>query len=59
VLVEFYRRGALDRDRAVRVVTSDATGELQATGMIEVSDGQARLTDLGATIAHGLLRIYP
>jgi hypothetical protein len=59
VLVGLFLGGALDENKAVNLDASDATEELRATGMIAIRDGHGYLTDLGATIAKGLLRIYP
>ena len=59
MLVGLFLGGALDESKAVSLDASDATEELRSTGMIAVKKGHAYLTDLGATIAKGLLRIYP
>jgi hypothetical protein len=59
VLVGLFLGGALDGSKAASLDESDAAEELQATGMIAMREGRGYLTDLGATIAKGLLRIYP
>ena len=59
VLVGLFLGGALDGSKAASLDASGATEELQATGMIAMREGRGYLTDLGATIAKGLLRIYP
>ena len=58
-LVGLFLGGALDESRAVSLAESGATGELHATGMIVTKEGHSHLTELGATIAKGLLKIYP
>lgn len=59
VLVRLFLGGAMDENKTVNLDANDATEELQATGMIAMREGRGYLTDLGATIAKGLLRIYP
>lgn len=59
VLVGLFLGGALGDSKAVSLDASGATEELQTTGMIVMKEGHGHLTDLGATIAKGLLKIYP
>lgn len=49
----------MDGIKAASLDESDAAEELQATEMIAMRERRGYLTDLGATIAKGLLRIYP
>jgi hypothetical protein len=56
--VDTFLGGATDESKAVNLVPSEATQELCTTGMIVQNGLNAYLTDVGLTVARGLLKIY-